>query len=117
MSIGVMLYYNDALNSSTYLYILTPVLPTPTNATSQDVDRNMTGWWWNFYSYFQGANVVLQPTGFVVRFIVPYQYAYSGYHYTSSGSIDQFILLKFTPKFVIDPNNMVNISCASCSQI
>ena len=117
MSIGVMLYYNDALNSSTYLYILTPVLPTPTNATSQDVDRNMSGWGWNFYTYFQGANVVLQPTGFVMRFIVPHSSYYSGYRYTSSGTIDQFILLKFTPKFVIDPNNMVNISCGSCSQI
>ncbi len=59
LSIGVKMFYNDAKNSSTYLYILTPTLPDPTNATSPDINRNMTNWNWGFTGFFTGANIVL----------------------------------------------------------
>jgi hypothetical protein len=59
MSIGVKMYYNDAKNSSTYLYIQTPTLPDPTNATSLDAGRNMSGWSWTFYVTYGLPNVVL----------------------------------------------------------
>ncbi len=58
ISIGVKMYYNDARNSSTYLYILTPVLPKPTYATTLDSTR-LSGWDWNFYTSYSGANIVL----------------------------------------------------------
>ena len=51
ISLGVKMYYNDAKNSSTFLYILTPVLPTPTIATSLDTTR-LSGWAWNFWHSF-----------------------------------------------------------------
>jgi hypothetical protein len=53
------MYYNDAKNSSTYLYIQTPTLPDPTNATSLDVGRNMSGWSWTFSVAYGLPNVVL----------------------------------------------------------
>lgn len=55
------MFYNDAKNSSTYLYILTPTLPDPTNSTSPDSSRNMTGWSWNFMGNFVASapNIVL----------------------------------------------------------
>jgi hypothetical protein len=49
ISLGVKMYYNDARNSSTYLYILTPVLPKSTNPATLDSTR-LTGWNWYFYS-------------------------------------------------------------------
>ena len=113
ISIGVKMYYNDARNSSTYLYILTPVLPKPTIATSLDSTR-LNGWSWSFSTGYAGANIVLQPTAFNLRVWVPYWGNYSGYQYSSVGSDDQFVLLKFTPKFVIDPYNQLNITCSQC---
>lgn len=59
LSIGAKMYFNDAKNSSTYLYILTPTLPDPTNATSPDINRDMTNWNWGFIGYFSGPNIVL----------------------------------------------------------
>lgn len=113
ISIGVKMYYNDVRNSSTYLYIFTPVLPKPTIATSLDSTRTV-GWSWYFDTGYTGANIVLQPTGFNLRIRVPYWSDYSGYQYGSQATDDQFILLKFTPKFVIDPYNKVNIVCSQC---
>lgn len=57
ISIGVKMYYNDLRNSSTYLYILTPVLPKPTIATA--LAPACSTWSWDFYTEFKGANVVL----------------------------------------------------------
>ena len=82
------MYYNDAKNSSTYLYILTPTLPDPTNATSLDVGRNMTGWNWYFSVVYSDANVVLQPTTLTLNLWVPYWGAYSGYQYSSTSQDD-----------------------------
>ena len=49
---------------------------------------------------------------------VPYSWPnYHTYSYSSTGQQDEFILLKFTPKFIIDPYNKVNITCAQCSDI
>jgi hypothetical protein len=84
ISLGVRMYYNDAKNSSTFLYILTPVLPNPTIATSLDTTR-LSGWAWNFWHSFSGANVVLQPTSFTLSMTVPYSYPdYWPYTYTST---------------------------------
>lgn len=113
ISIGVKMYYNDARNSSTYLYILTPVLPKPTIATSLDSTR-LSGWSWSFSTGYIGANIVLQPTAFNLRVWVPYWGNYSGYQYSSLAQDSQFILMKFTPKFVIDPYNRINILCSQC---
>ena len=116
ISIGVKMYYNDVRNSSTYLYILTPVLPKPTIATSLDSTRLPSGWSWSFSTGYSGANIVLQPTAFNLRIWVPYWGNYSGYQYGSQAQDDQFILMKFTPKFVIDPYNKVNIVCSQCNE-
>jgi hypothetical protein len=117
ISLGVKMYYNDARNSSTFLYILTPVLPKPTFATTLDSTRT-SGWSWGFYTEFSGPNVVLEPTSFTLRINVPYWSTYGGYQYSSTGQQDEFILLKFTPKFIIDPYNKVNIACSSqCNDI
>jgi hypothetical protein len=117
ISIGVQIYYNDEKNSSTYLYIPTATLPTPTNLTSFDVDRNMSGWVWDFYTEFYNANIVLSPATFRLRLRVPYSSNYSGYQYSSTGQDDEFILMKFTPKFLIDPYNLVNMTCSNCTDL
>jgi hypothetical protein len=106
------MYYNDAENSSTYLYILTPTLPDPTNATSPDIDRNMTGWSWLWGVTFQDANLVLEPTTLLLQIRPPFNWAYSGYQYSSNSQQHSFILIKFNPKFLIDPYNKVSITCA-----
>lgn len=87
ISIGVKMYYNDARNSSTYLYILTPVLPKQTYPATLDSTRT-SGWSWDFSSWFAGPNVVLEPTSFAVRIRVPYWSTYSGYSYSSTGQQD-----------------------------
>ena len=58
ISLGVKMYYNDYRNSSTYLYILTPVLPKQTYASTLDSTRT-SGWSWTFSTAFAGPNVVL----------------------------------------------------------
>lgn len=47
----------------------------------------------------------------------PYTYPYSGFQYSSTGIDSEYILLKFSPKYVIDPYNPVTISCPSCSYV
>ncbi len=109
------MYYNDVRNSSTYLYILTPVLPKPTFPSNLDSTR-LPGWErWTISTWYSGANIVLEPTSFSMRMYVPYYSNYSGYQYGSQATDDQFILMKFTPKYLIDPNNKLTISCAQCN--
>lgn len=48
---------------------------------------------------------------------MPYYSNYSGYQYASQGDDDEFVLIKFMPKFVIDPYNKVNIVCSQCSEV
>ena len=87
ISLGVKMYYNDFRNSSTYLYILTPVLPKPTYATTLDSTR-LSGWSWGFYTEYSGANVVLEPTTFTLRINVPWWSNYAGYKYSSTAQQD-----------------------------
>jgi hypothetical protein len=115
ISIGVKMYYNDAMNSSTYLYILTPKLPQPT--TTAVIVYPGSGWSWSFNVAYTGANVVLSPTGFILYLNIPWSANYSGYNYASTGAQDQFILIKIYPKFLIDPYNKVNITSSDCSEI
>jgi hypothetical protein len=117
LSIGVLINYND-INSSTYLYIPTPTLPKVTNTTLRIADHP-ADWHNNWYMTvaYSGVNIVLQPTTFSFAIgYVPYWYNYY-YTYSSSATEDQFIVMKFTPKTIIDPNNPVPIACGSCTDV
>lgn len=116
ISIGVKLYYNNPRNSTAFLYIPTPILPLTTYATSLDSTR-VSYWDWIIGASFSGANVVLQPTNLRISIRTPYQVNYAGYQYNSVGALDQYTLIKFTPKFILDPYNKVNITCAQCSNV
>lgn len=102
ISIGAKIFYTD-ISSSTYLYIPTPIITIPTNATNV-LATTSTSWKneWVVNSSFSGVNIVLQPTIFQVSFKVPYytrgyigdllnntNYTYNGqYSYSSTGAAD-----------------------------
>ena len=102
ISIGAMIYYND-INSSTYLYIPTPVLTLATQSTNLLSGIN-SGWAsnWNVNASYSGTSIVLQPTIFSVSYSVPYYWTgfiggifsdvnytnWGQYTYTSTGSLD-----------------------------
>jgi hypothetical protein len=128
ISVGAMIYYND-ISSSTYLYIPTPVITVPTQSTTLLSSLN-SGWSanWVVNAAYSGTNIVLQPTTFSCWFSVPYWWTgniggpFSGinytnwgqYSYTSSGALDEFILLTFYPATLLDKNNPMTISCSGC---
>ena len=59
ISIGAKIFYND-IGSSTYLYIPTPIVTVPTNA-SNVLSTTTSGWLsqWNANSSFSSTNIVL----------------------------------------------------------
>lgn len=130
ISIGAKIFYND-IGSSTYLYIPTPVVTNPTNATNV-LANSATSWkneWYAGASY-SGVNIVLQPTIFNLEYYVPYYYTgliggltnqnctgWGQYSYSSTGARDEFILLTFYPKTLLDKNNPVTISCSACTEV
>jgi hypothetical protein len=125
ISIGVKIFYTD-IGSSTYLYIPTPIITVPTNATS--MYGGMPGGWisgWSVNASYSGTNIVLQPTSFSVYFTIPYWYwqdpTYGwwlyNFAYSSTGANDQFILLTFYPHTLLDKNNPTPVTCASCTGI
>lgn len=61
--------------------------------------------------------MVLQPTQYEVQMYIPGGWEYNGYTYGGNGLMSTFILFKFAPTFIIDPNNVVNISSTLCSSI
>ncbi len=67
ISIGVVIYYTD-IDSSTYLYIPTPILTVPTNSSS--MISSFSGWNWQVNASYSGTNIVLQPTTFNLSFII-----------------------------------------------
>lgn len=77
----------------------------------------MSGWSWGFNSSFSGVNVVLKPSQFQFSLVIPYTGNYSGWVYSSTGQQHSFILIKFTPKFLIDPYNAQNITSGQCVSI
>lgn len=125
ISIGVVIFYTD-IGSSTYLYIPTPIITVPTNATS--MFGSMPAGWvsgWQVNASYSGTNIVLQPTTFTVSFTIPYWYwtdpTYGyylyNYVYSSTGADDQFILMTFYPHTLLDKNNPTLVSCASCTSV
>lgn len=91
ISIGAMIYYTD-IDSSTYLYIPTPVITVPTQSTTLLSSLN-SGWLsnWNVNASYSGTNIVLRPTAFNCWFSVPYYWTgnigglFSGVNYTDVG--------------------------------
>jgi hypothetical protein len=129
ISIGAKIFYTD-ISSSTYLYIPTPVITIPTNASN--VLANTHSSWksnWAVNSSFSGTNIVLQPTIFQISFRVPYyflgevggltnfNYTSYGYTYSSTGAADEFILMTFYPSTLLDRNNPVTVSCSTCTSV
>ena len=116
ISIGVLIHYT-ATNSSTYLYIPTATLPEPTNNTLT-VSQQASGWHsgWYMTASFSGNNIVRQSTTFQIGVRVPYWDPHYE-TYSSDGSQSNFILVKFNPKFLIDPFNPTTISCNYCSEV
>ena len=101
ISIGATIYYTD-IGSSTYLYIPTPIVTVPTNA-SNVLANTQSGWKneWVANSSFSGINIVLQPTTFTMSYKVPYYWtgemgglyntnltSDGQYSYTSTGAPD-----------------------------
>jgi hypothetical protein len=130
ISIGAKIFYND-IGSSTYLYIPTPVITNPTNASN--VLSNTCSSWkseWAVNCSYSSTNIVLEPTVFSISFKVPY-YAlcvvgglsaqnltnYGQYTYSSSGAADEFILLTFYPSILLDKNNPLTVSCPTCTSV
>jgi hypothetical protein len=124
ISIGVVIYYTD-IGSSTYLYIPTPIITVPTNATN--MFASMPAGWvggWAVNASYSGTNIVLQPATFTISFTVPYwfwqdiwgNYLYN-YVYSSTGANDQFILLTFYPPTLLDKNNPTPVTCSSCTSV
>lgn len=120
ISLSVLIKYND-INSSTYLYLPTPTLPDPTNNTLSLNDRNYLGYNWNndwlMNCAYLGSNIVRQTTGLNLSILVPHNYPFGGYQYSSLGAESDFILLKFVPKYIIDPYNKVTVTCALCTEV
>jgi hypothetical protein len=120
ISMSVMLYYTN-INSSTYLYMPTPMITRPTNNTLTIPDRNSGGYvWLNYWSMscgYTGRNVVRQSTNFWVTIWPPNSYPFSGWSYSSTGADADYVLLKFIPKHVIDPYNAVSITCTGCTYV
>jgi hypothetical protein len=130
ISIGAKIFYNN-INSSTYLYIPTPVITVATNASN--VLANTDANWisnWAVNSSFSGTNIVLEPTIFSISFKVPYYYygvmggltnqnlTYNGqYSYSSTAASDEFILLTFYPATLLDKNNPLTVVCANCVSV
>jgi hypothetical protein len=125
ISIGVVIFYTD-IDSSTYLYIPTPIITVPTNATS--MFSGMPSDWvadWSVNASYSGTNIVLQPTTFTISYRIPWRfwrhvntsaYLYN-YVYSSTGADDQFILMTFYPNTLLDKNNPMPVSCASCTGV
>lgn len=125
ISIGVVIFYTD-IGSSTYLYIPTPIITVPTNATN--MFNSMPGGWvsnWVVNASYSGTNIVLQPTTFAISYRVPYMYwthpttgsLLYNYYYSSTGADDQFILMTFYPPTLLDKNNPMPVSCAACTGV
>lgn len=115
------IFYTD-INSSTYLYLPTPKLPLPTNNTLTIPDYNViyySPWinYWYMSTSFSGVNVVRNTTTFYVYIQPPNPWGtpYYNYLYSSTGISSEYVLLKFVPKYVIDPYNIVPITCGGCS--
>lgn len=66
---------------------------------------------------FSGVNVVRNTTTFYVYIQPPNGYPFSNYLYSSTGISSEYVLLKFVPKYVIDPYNIVPITCSGCSEV
>ena len=117
ISVGVLIHYTD-LGSSTYLYIPTATLPEPTNNTLTVIADHAANWHNNWYmaASYSGNNIVRQPTNFTVSVRVPYMDPYYE-TYSSDGSQSDFILVKFSPKYLIDPFNPTSITCNYCSEV
>lgn len=121
ISMAVLIKYTD-INSSTYLYLPTPTLPDPTNNTVTTInDRNSLGYVWHDYwsmsCSYSGNNIVRKTTTFSLSIWVPWSYPFGGFTYSSTGTDDDFILLKFVPKYIIDPYNAVTVTCAQCTGV
>lgn len=125
ISIGAIIYYTD-IDSWTYLYIPTPIVTIPTNATN--MYSSMPAGWvsgWAVNASYSGTNIVLQPTVFTISFTCPYWYWYDSingnwlynYAYASTGADSQFILLTFYPPTLLDKNNPIPVTCASCTSV
>ena len=125
ISIGAIIYYTD-IDSWTYLYIPTPIVTIPTNATN--MYSSMPAGWvsgWAVNASYSGTNIVLQPTVFTISFTCPYWYWYDSingnwlynYAYASTGTDSQFILLTFYPPTLLDKNNPIPVTCASCTSV
>jgi hypothetical protein len=117
---SVMLYYTN-INSSTYLYMPTPMITRPTNNTLVIPDRNSGGYvWLNYWSMscgYTGSNVVRQATNFWVTIWPPNSYPFYSWSYSSVGADADYVLLKFIPKYAIDPYNAVPITCSGCTYV
>jgi hypothetical protein len=121
ISMSVVIHYND-INSSTYLYLPTPTIPQPTNNTlTITSDRNSLGYvWHNYWSMscsYSGRNLVRQTTNFSLSIWPPNAYPWGNWVYSSLGADSDFILMKFVPKFIIDPYNPVPITCSACTMV
>ena len=120
ISMAVLIKYTD-INSSTYLYLPTPTLPDPTNNTVSVSDRNTLGYVWNDYWVmscgYANTNIVRKTTTFNLYVRTPYSWPFNGYQYSSTGAEADFILLKFVPKYIIDPYNPVTVTCAQCTEV
>lgn len=104
----------------------TPTLPDPTNSTltlTNDRNANVSGSiypWHNYWSMscaYSGNNILRQPTNFSLSIWPPNSWPFGNTQYSSSGAEADFILLKFVPKYIIDPYNPVTISCTSCTKV
>lgn len=125
ISIGVVIFYTD-IGSSTYLYIPTPIITVPTNATNMfsSMPSDLVANWLVNASY-SGTNIVLQPTTFTISFRIPYMFwrhPTSGslqynYYYSSTAADDQFILMTFYPHSLLDKNNPMPVSCVDCTSV
>lgn len=130
ISIGAKIFYND-IGSSTYLYIPTPVITNPTNA-SNVISNTCSSWLsgWSVNCSYSSTNIVLEPTVFSISFKVPYYplcvigglsnqnlTGYGQYTYSSSGAADEFILLTFYPSILLDKNNPLTVSCPNCQSV
>mgnify|MGYP000545451467 CR=1 FL=1 len=70
ISVGAKIYYTD-INSSTYLYIPTPIVTVPTNATNV-LSSTHSSWLsqWHANTSYTGTNIVLEPTKFRISYYV-----------------------------------------------
>lgn len=68
---------------------------------------------------FSGVNVVRKTTTFSLYMQPPNAWStpYYNYPYSSTGIASEYVLLKFVPKYVIDPYNIVPITCSGCTEV